>query len=229
MSATLHGMMLQLAPTKLQMMGKTMHAALPILAFLAAGVLTPCAASAWGNKGHEIVAIAALHILQADAPDVAAKVTQMLAASTDNTLTTHDVGAEATWADAFREHGSKPKSATREWHFIDIETDGPGIGDIADACPTHGVALSGIPASDGPAKSCVTQKIKEFREELGAVGTTFAERVLALKFLLHFVGDVHPAPARRQSPRSKGGNCTGVLPGHGVPISSCTLIGIRRS
>ena len=159
-----------------------------------------------------------MRLLQNDAPDVAEKVTQMLAADRDDPLTAHDVASEATWADAFREHGSKPKSATAPWHFVDIEIDGPAAGDLAQACAADPLP-SGTPASDGPAKSCVTRKIKEFKHELGDAGTTAAERLLALKFLLHFVGDVHQPlhaadHANADGKPDRGGNCVGVLPGH---------------
>lgn len=191
--------------------GKQMRATLPVLVWLAAAV-GPHAAFAWGNEGHEIVALVAMRILQTDAPDVAEKVTRMLAADRDNALTPHDIAAEATWADAFREHGSKPKNATSQWHFVDIEIEGPGAGDLAAACP-HASSPPGTPASDGPPKSCVTEKIREFEQELGDPGTTSAERLLALKFLLHFVGDVHQ-PLHASDHHDQGGNCVGVLPGH---------------
>jgi len=175
------------------------------------------AALAWGNEGHEIVALVAMRILQTDSPDVAEKITQMLTADRDNTLTAHDIAAEATWADAFREHGSKPKGATAQWHFVDIEIDGPDGGNLTQACAADPVPV-GTLASDGPAKNCVTRKIKEFKQELGDAGTMSAERLLALKFLLHF-GDVHQPlhAADHTNPNGKpdrGGNCVGVLPGH---------------
>jgi hypothetical protein len=138
-----------------------MRAILSVMALLGM-VHAPQAALARGNEGHEIIALVAMRLLQNDAPDVAEKVAQMLAADRDNTLTAHDVAAQATWADAFREHGPKPKNATAAWHFIDIEIDGPAAGDLGKACAADPLP-SGTPASDGPAKSCVTRKIEEFK------------------------------------------------------------------
>jgi hypothetical protein len=186
-----------------------------ILALLvAAATLSPNMAVAWGNEGHEIIALVAMRMLQTDAPDVARKVSHMLAQDRDNDLTAHDVAAEATWADVYRERGPKPKGATSEWHFVDIEIDGPMAGDLAAACQNPPApAPAGTPASDGPKESCVTRKIREFREELGDDRTSAAERLAALKFLLHFVGDVHQ-PLHAADHHDRGGNCVGVLPGH---------------
>jgi hypothetical protein len=183
----------------------------PALAGLVAVILAPQAAYCWGNEGHEIVALTALRILQSDAPDVADKVVRMLNDDKDP-LTGHDIAAEATWADVYRDRGPKPKSATSQWHFIDIEIDGQNAGNIRAACPPP-TGSTGTPASDGSAKSCVTEKIREFTQELADTGTLSAERLLALKFLLHFVGDVHQ-PLHASDRHDQGGNCVGVLPGH---------------
>ena len=111
-----------------------------------------------------------------------------------------------------------PRARRLQWHFVDIEIDGPDGGNLTTACAADPVPV-GTPASDGPAKSCVTRKIKEFKQELGDAGTMSAERLLALKFLLHLVGDVHQPlhAADHMNPNGKpdrGGNCVGVLPGH---------------
>ena len=185
-----------------------MRTTLAAIALLGAAALAPNTALAWGKEGHEIIGLAALRILQTDAPDVAEKVTELLAADQD-TLTTHDIGSEATWADIYRDRGPKPKSATADWHFVDIETEGAGAGDIAAACAFAPVQ-PGQATSDGPAKSCVSE---EFRQELADPATPANERLLALKFLLHLVGDVHQ-PLHAADHRDRGGNCVGVLAGH---------------
>ena len=180
-----------------------------VLACVAGFALAPQSACAWGTEGHEIVAVVAMRLLQANAPDVADKVTNMLATDTDNKLTAHDIAHEATWADAFRDHGTKPKSATSNWHFIDVEIEGADAGNFTKGCDAT-ITPSGTAASDAPPKSCVVQKIKEFSDELGNPATTAAERLLALKYLLHFVGDVHQ-PLHASDHNDRGGNCVGVL------------------
>src|SRR5690242_9008953 len=72
--------------------------AVGLLALLLVGA-GGCPAWAWGDDGHEIVAWIADGLLQ---PDVRRRVGAMLAADTDP-LTAHDIGAEATWADQYRQ------------------------------------------------------------------------------------------------------------------------------
>ncbi|MEJ0008821.1 MAG: S1/P1 nuclease [Steroidobacteraceae bacterium] len=153
----------------------------------------PSAASAWGFEGHEIVAAIAQGYLT---PPVRAKVDQMLATDQD-TLTAHDMLAEATWADFYR-NSHKETSA---WHFVDIELNQP---DLKTAC--FGFPAAGPLASQGPAQDCIVNKIGEFEAELASPATSAAERLLALKFLLHFVGDMHQ-PLHASDNHDKGGNC----------------------
>jgi len=78
----------------------------------------PRSAFAWGDEGHEVVALVAQSFLE---PDVRKRVSALLAADTDS-LTEHDIASEATWADKVRDantNGSRLK--TRQWHFIDVE------------------------------------------------------------------------------------------------------------
>jgi hypothetical protein len=61
------------------------------------------------------------------------------------------------------------------------------------------------PASAGPDKDCVVDKIQEFADELANPDTDPEEQVLALKFLLHFVGDIHQ-PLHASNNHDRGGN-----------------------
>ena len=168
-------------------------------ALLAAAL--PAPALAWGYEGHEIIAdIARLRLT----PAVRAKVDALLATDTD-TLTAHDMAAEATWADAYRGAGHRE---TAPWHFVDIELDHP---DLVSACFGR-PPLNGAPASAGPAQDCVVDKIDEFAAELAAPTTAPAERLLALRFVLHFVGDVHQ-PLHASDHQDRGGNCVRIALG----------------
>ena len=161
----------------------------------------PAPALAWGYAGHEIIAdIARLRMT----PAVRAKVDALLTADTD-TLTAHDMAAEATWADAYRGAGHRETAA---WHFVDIELDHP---DLASACFGR-PPLNGALASAGPAQDCVVDKIDEFTAELASPTTAPAERLLALKFVLHFVGDVHQ-PLHASDHQDRGGNCVRIALG----------------
>jgi hypothetical protein len=157
------------------------------------------AALAWGDEGHEVVAFIAQAYLD---PAVRTKVNALLAADTDS-LTEHDIAAEATWADKYRdanENGGRRK--TELWHYVDIEIAAP---DIDRACFGHPPVPPGQPASHGPAKDCVVDKIQEFAAELSDPGTPPEEQVVALKFLLHFVGDLHQ-PLHAADDEDRGGN-----------------------
>lgn len=165
---------------------------LALLATLGAAGL-PALACAWGNEGHEIVAAVAQGYLT---PQVRGKVDQMLAADQD-TLTAHDMLSESNWADRYRSEHKE----TGEWHYVDIELDHP---DLKQAC--YGFPAAGPVASRGPAHDCVVDKVSEFTQELANPATPAGERLLALKFLLHFVGDMHQ-PLHDVDNHDKGGNC----------------------
>jgi hypothetical protein len=113
-------------------------------------------------------------------------VSALLAADTSD-LTAHDIASEATWADEYRNRNiNNSRALTSSWHFVDIEIDGPNID---QACFDH--PEPDHPASTGPAKDCVVDKIQEFADELANPDIDPEEQVVALKFLLHFVGDLH--------------------------------------
>ena len=170
---------------------------------MGSALLTSCTqVFAWGDEGHEIVGLIAAHFLT---PEVKQQVDAMLGADTDG-LTTHDVAAEATWADKFRDSDRNTTKVhynqTHNWHFVDIELAQP---DLDSACNGHPPVPSGTPASLGPEVDCVVDKIDEFAAELQAGNTSPAERLAALKFLLHFVGDIHQ-PLHASDDHDQGGN-----------------------
>lgn len=166
---------------------------------VALGVSKPQPAFSWGDKGHEVVALVAQAFLN---PDVRSKVNGLLATDTDS-LTPHDIANEATWADKFRDsnrNGSREK--THVWHFVDIEIGNP---DLDGACFGHPRIPAGTVASNGPAQDCVVDKVEEFAAELSKSTTDPEERIIALKFLLHFVGDMHQ-PLHSSDDNDRGGN-----------------------
>lgn len=123
-----------------------------------------------------------------------------LAADAD-TLTAHDMASEATWAYAYRGAGHRE---TAQRHFVDIEIDHP---DEDAACFGH--PAQGPTAATGPAQDCIVDKIDAFAAELRNTATSAPERLLALKYLLHFVGDLHQ-PLHASDNHDRGGNCVQV-------------------
>jgi hypothetical protein len=177
----------------------------------------PCLA--WGNEGHEIIGTVAAGVLQQESPDTLKRVKALLRRDHGD-LTDHDIASEATWADAFRESSPENKKATREWHFVDIDLDHP---DLDKAC--FGNPETEDVASQGNPHDCVVHKIDQFKAELADPDTPKKEQLLALQFLLHFVGDVHQplhASTHVDADTGKedfGGNCVGILHGNAtVPV-----------
>jgi len=159
----------------------------------------PHSALAWGDEGHEVVALVAQSFLD---PGVQKKVAALLAADTSS-LTAHDIAASATWADKFRDSNSNgARAKTRQWHFVDIEITNQNLD---QACFNHPSIPAGTAASDGPANDCVVDKIQEFAAELATPTTDLEEQIAALKFVLHFVGDVHQ-PLHSSDDHDQGGN-----------------------
>ena len=113
------------------------------------------------------------------------------------------MASEAIWADHLRE--ANPSGAcerTSRWHFVDIEIGSPNID---QACFNHPVLPAGIWASEGPAKDCIIDKIMQFETELAQRTMPAPERLLALKFLFHFIGDLHQ-PLHAADESDRGGN-----------------------
>lgn len=157
-------------------------------------------AMAWGDLGHKVTALIAYQHLE---PKARTRLDALLASDPDG-LTAPDFADRATWADRYRTSHRE----TAAWHFVDIEIDNP---DLASACFGFPKLAPGQPASAGPAQDCVVNKIEEFERELADPATAAPERLLALKFLIHFVGDLHQ-PLHAADHDDRGGNCVALSP-----------------
>ena len=150
------------------------------LATLAALATGASPARAWGNEGHEIIALIAENYL---APATRAAVDHLLADDHDS-LTATDIASRATWADAYRE--THPE--TGQWHYIDIETDD---GDVARACART---------------VCIVRALSLAEHQLADASQPEASRIFALKMVLHLAGDIHQ-PLHAADDHDHGGNC----------------------
>jgi S1/P1 Nuclease len=97
----------------------------------------------------------------------------------------------STWADDIRT--LRPETAP--WHYIDIPL-GTSSRQIAQFCP--------LP------ESCVTQAITDQLTALRSPGLDAQKKAEALRFLIHFVGDVHQ-PLHSTTNNDQGGNCVPVV------------------
>ena len=163
-----------------------------LLIFLVAvAAFLPPSAWAWGCKGHEIVALIAENFLDPHAREMAM---QTLAASPirpDLRRYCGESGLDAfadssTWADDER----SVDRGTAGWHFIDIPL-GVSDGDISKYCPTNG---------------CVTSAIAAQLSVLKNSGAGAKDRADALRYVIHFIGDLHQ-PLHTTTNNDLGGNC----------------------
>lgn len=146
--------------------------------FLWAGFCAaPSPSGAWGAVGHKTIAFIAEDHLQ---PAARRAVEEILGPG-------QDLASVSTWADSIV--GLRPETAP--WHFFNLSVRQPqGQYDIADVCRNH---------------DCVVDQIEK---DCGILAQRFASRRdkrEALKFLVHFVGDVHQ-PLHCADDKDRGGN-----------------------
>jgi S1/P1 Nuclease len=141
-------------------------------------------------------------------PSAKRQVTAMLKSDTDD-LTQHDIASAATWADKYRDVNNRRDHYvhTQNWHFVDMEIEKP---DLNAACFGRRPLPTGTLATDGPDEVCAIDKIEQFERELTDSNTDAEERVMALKFILHFVGDLHQ-PLHSSDNHDRGGNSVKVI------------------
>jgi len=167
-------------------------------ALLFAGVLlTTCGSSpafAWGCQGHRTVAILAERLVDAKTRQAVKAV--LTASPIDPALdracfpTDSDpIVDAATWADDVR----GVMKETAEWHFIDYPLSVDAQAGFTKFCAGSNCVIAAI----------VNQfnKLKTSSDK--------AEKAKALRFLLHFVGDVHQ-PLHAIDNGDPGGNCVPV-------------------
>jgi hypothetical protein len=155
------------------------------VALIAAGSVST--AWAWGNQGHEVVAIIAADNLSPSARD---QVGRILGVATDTSSVEKAMAAASVRPDTeFREEDR----STAPWHYIDICLQDHRT-DLAARCPGG---------------ACVTAKIDEYTNRLKAGNYDEWGAAGDLAFLIHLVGDIHQ-PLHAATDADKGGNCIAV-------------------
>lgn len=155
----------------------------PILRFTLSALMAIATASfsagalAWGPEGHAIVAdIATLHLT----PQALAQVHELLALENF-----HGLDQVASWPDAIRHE----QPETGPWHYVDIPLASNHYDPVRDCL-------------DG---DCVVSRIPDFVRILADRSASPQQRLRALKFVVHFVGDIHQ-PLHDEDDHDKGGN-----------------------
>ncbi len=138
-------------------------------------------ALAWSALGHRLVgALAERHLT----PVAEAQVKLLLAGEPDPTL-----AGVATWADDLRNSNPEEFKRSSRWHYVNTP---PGT-------------CSYVAARDCPDGECVIGAIQKQTAILADHSQPLAARRDALKFVVHFVGDVHQ-PMHANNRDDLGGN-----------------------
>ena len=157
------------------------RSALLPLVFILTLAVSP-AALAWSALGHRLVGeLAQRHL----SPAAKAEVARLLAGEADP-----DLGGVAYWADALRDNDPQRFKQTSRWHYINYAS---------------GAQCAFDPAKDCPDGNCAIAAIEAQRRILADRTQPREARRDALKFLVHFVGDIHQ-PMHASNRPDQGGN-----------------------
>ena len=146
-----------------------------LLILFAGGVL------AWSGQGHRMTAELAQRQLT---PAARAEVDRLLAGEREPSL-----GGVASWADTLRDEDPAYFRRTSNWHYVNARGGGCDV-QMARDCANGG---------------CVIGAIERQRAILADRSQPLAARRDALKFVVHFVGDVHQ-PMHAGNRTDAGGN-----------------------
>ena len=150
--------------------------------FTLAALSAAAPALAWSVLGHQLVGELAQRHLD---PVVNAEVERLLAGEPEPTL-----AGVAAWADRLRDLDPDRFKATSTWHYVNTP---PG---------KHCEYVAGRDCPDG---NCVIGAIERQRAILADRGQPLEARRDALKFIVHFIGDVHQ-PMHANNHDDLGGN-----------------------
>jgi hypothetical protein len=154
-----------------------------LCALLVVCLLVAVPAFGWWSTGHQIVArIAAAHL----APAARTRIARILDVPDTPGAIADALAAASTWADE-----TKGSTHTGDWHFIDLTLQDEKT-DIPKRCPGD---------------DCVSARIRIFAAELRShqLDQRWSEQD-ELRYLVHFVGDLHQ-PLHAATDADEGGNC----------------------
>jgi len=140
---------------------------IPFRHALLTALLWPALALAWGPEGHRIVGELAQRQL---GPQARAAIAELLRGEPEPTL-----AGVSNWADELRDTDPDAYRRTSRWHYVNI----------------HASDCAYVPARDCRDGNCVVAAIDNQLRVLGDRTQPRASRVQALKFVVHFIGDVH--------------------------------------
>jgi hypothetical protein len=150
---------------------RPLHIACACLAVLA--LVAPLTLDAWNAQGHRLVAlVAANHLTPATRQQV------------QSLLGNETLADVAVWADQYLLGNNQ----TSFWHYVNIPPDATGYDRDRDCPRQPGVAAG---ARGDAWRDCVVDRIRYNQERLADASLDRPDRAIALKFLVHLVGDIH--------------------------------------
>jgi len=156
--------------------------------------LAPLPANAWGCEGHQIVALIAMKHLQ---PQVASQVNAILAASP----------VAATLRHFCRTSGLPPMVEVASW-ADDVRADQPDTGSLHYINIPLNATREKSEMSQFCKQGCIVDAINKYTQQL-KTSSDAKTRADALRFLIHFLGDIHQ-PLHDETNGDEGGNCVPV-------------------
>jgi hypothetical protein len=143
------------------------------LALLLVLCLSVVPAGAWGVQGHRLVGMLAANHLT---PVARRNVAWLLGPET--------LGGIASWADDVRGGITQ----TGPWHYVNIP-DSAASYDRDRDCPRQPGVAAG--SRDDAWRDCAVDRIRYHEQRLADTSLDRADRAIALKYLVHLVGDLH--------------------------------------
>lgn len=159
-----------------------------LLAFLLLLAALPSPAQAWWEYGHETVAAVALRSV---APRTRAAIQQLLRHQKQlatPTCPARTIEEASVWPDCVKGLGDR-FSYAYPWHFQDV--------DICKPFDLHSACAGG---------NCVSAQIARAQRMVADPALPTRERLMALIFLVHFVGDLHQPLHSAEHDGDQGGN-----------------------
>lgn len=127
---------------------------------------------AWGREGHHLVAIIAQN-----------HINDTTKARLQELLGTETLVSISTWPDEVRHD----RDETSGWHYVDIPKNAAFFDEQRDCYQPY----ASHKGADTDHRDCVVDRIEMFARQLADTNQSKEARLEALKFLVHFVGDVH--------------------------------------
>ena len=128
---------------------------------------------AWGEQGHRIVGLVAGERLT----PVAKKNVEWL-------LDGRTLADVASWADSL----TGEQAQTASWHYVNIPLEASAYDRDRD-CPSQPSVKPG--SRNDRWRDCIVDRISYWDERLANARLDRADRATALKFIVHFIGDLH--------------------------------------